>query len=56
MDRTVHGWETQHLIAPRKGSNKSHIICPEQLLAALSCPSPSISIAASQAGSWSAAA
>lgn len=46
MDRTVHGWESRRLIAPGRGSNKSHTVCPEQLLPALSCPSPSISIAA----------
>ena len=46
MDRTVHRWETRHLTAPGKGSNKTHTVYPEQLLAALSCPSPSISIAA----------
>lgn len=40
------GQETGHLIAPGKGSNKSHTVCPEQLLPPLSCLSPSVSVTA----------
>ena len=46
------GRETRSLIAPGKGSNKSHTVCPEQLLPSLSGPSPSVSVTAGLGPEW----